>query len=237
MHEAAEKPQRALPAAQYGEAGGRQAPVKGVKTSKAQPVEAGQSHVYSPPLTTSRRDLIVDGTDEAFREIIYQTVLGLQHLFSCRDIFGRHLGLTGSQFAVIMGVAYLQKGDGVSIQDLANHVRLAQPHVTTEVGRLLAKGLLVKRSNPRDQRSVLVSLSARGRAAVESVVPLVRKVNDLLFTGIKKSDLAAVMRVMRQLTINYEQTVLRVRREAMKQVPQGEGAKGMRAPRKTSGRT
>ena len=76
---------------------------------------AAQSAAYSPPLTISRRDLIVGATDERFRNIIYQMVLGLQHLFSCREIFGRHLSLTGSQFAVLMGVAYRQKSDGVSI--------------------------------------------------------------------------------------------------------------------------
>ena len=144
---------------------------------------AAQSAAYSPPLTISRRDLIVDATDERFRNIIYQMVLGLQHLFSCREIFGRHLTLTGSQFAVLMGVAYRQKSDGVSIQDLAHHIRLAQPHVTTEVGRLLNKRLLVKKPNPRDQRSVLVSLSKRGQKAVDDVVPLVRSVNDFLFAG------------------------------------------------------
>jgi MarR family transcriptional regulator, organic hydroperoxide resistance regulator len=176
----------------------------------------GSSAPYSPPVTTSRPDLIVDGTDEGFREVIYQMVLGLQHLFSCREIFGRHLRLTGSQFAVLMGVAYTQKTDGVSIQDLADHVRLAQPHVTTEVGRLLGKGLLAKRANPGDQRSVLVSLSTRGRAVVEGVVPLVRQVNDLLFDGIKKKELMTVMRVMRQLTFNYEHAVAPIRAEALK---------------------
>ena len=189
-----------------------------------------RSVTFSPPLTTSRRDLIINGTDEGFRNIIYQMVLGLQHLFSCREIFGRHLCLTGSQFAVLMGVAYVQKTDGVSIQGLADHVRLAQPHVTTEVGRLLGKGLLVKRANPRDQRSVLVSLSARGNAAVESVVPLVRKVNDLLFAGIKKDELMTVMRVMEQLTYNSEQDVAKIRTQALKKSPgKGHGRRGVRA--------
>jgi MarR family transcriptional regulator, organic hydroperoxide resistance regulator len=173
---------------------------------------SAKSSVYEPPLTTSRRDLIIDGTDEGFRDIIYQMVLGLQHLFSCREIFGRHLNLTGSQFAVLMGVAYRQKTNGVSIQDLADHIRLAQPHVTTEVGRLLAKGLLVKKPNPRDQRSVLVSLSKRGHRAVDDVVPLVRNVNDLLFAGISKRQLLTVMRVMRTLTHNAEHSVAGTRR-------------------------
>ncbi|MGA9136310.1 MAG: hypothetical protein WB384_30190, partial [Candidatus Sulfotelmatobacter sp.] len=101
---------------------------------------------------------------------------------------------------------------------------------TTEVGRLLGKGLLVKRANPRDQRSVLVSLSARGNAAVESVVPLVRKVNDLLFAGIKKDELMTVMRVMEQLTYNSEQDVAKIRTQALKKSPgKGHGRRGVRA--------
>jgi len=193
-----------------------------ISAAKAPQSAAGaraKSGIYSPPLTTSRRDLIVNGTDEGFRDVIYQMVLGLQQLFSCREIFGRHLSLTGSQFAVLMGVAYRQKIDGVSIQDLANHIRLAQPHVTTEVGRLLHKGLLVKKPNPHDQRSVLVSLSGRGQKSVESVVPLVREVNDLLFAGIKRNELLTVMRVMRRLMNNSEFYVAKIRRQTLTQVP------------------
>jgi DNA-binding MarR family transcriptional regulator len=185
------------------------------------PKQTSVSAIYIPPLTTSRKEFISGGSDQGFREMIYLMVLGLDRLASLRGTFGSHLGLTGSQFVVLMGVAYRQGRNGVSIGDLADHVRLAQPHVTTEVGRLLRSGLLVKRANPCDHRSVLVSLSSGGKKAVEWIVPLVRKVNDLLFAGVRKNELLTVTRVMRQLAANADDALaqLRISRRKKKVTP------------------
>ena len=102
-------------------------------------------------------------------------------LTSYREAFGRHLSLTASQFLVLIGTAYRQGRDGVSIRALADHTQLAATHVTTEVGRLIDKGLLTKQANPHDRRGVLVRLTPKGEAAVREVNPLLRRVNDCLF--------------------------------------------------------
>src|SRR5215469_5838131 len=100
---------------------------------------------FRPPRTISRRDYLRNGGDDWFREVIYATVEALGRLLACRNAFGRALGLTASQFAVLMGVAFRQSAAGVSIRDLARHVALAPTHVTTEVGRLIRRGYLAKR--------------------------------------------------------------------------------------------
>ena len=73
------------------------------------------------------------------------------------------LSLTASQFIVLIGTAYRQGREGVSIRTLADHTQLAATHVTTEVGRLIGKGLLTKQASTRDRRSVLVRLTPQGR--------------------------------------------------------------------------
>lgn len=167
---------------------------------------------FEAPVTISRGEFLRQGSDRAFREAIYTTVLALESLLKCRDIFGRVLGLTGSQFAVLMGTAYRQGESGVSIRDLAEHVRLAAPHVTTEVGRLIHRGLLSKRQDEVDRRSVLVSLSPEGEEAVRSIAPVVRRVNDLLFEDISAAELAVVERLLRRLTVNADRVFAQVRR-------------------------
>lgn len=168
--------------------------------------------VFAPPLTISRDEFLREGDDRAFREAIYTTVLALESLLKCREIFGRVLGLTGSQFAVLMGAAYRQGENGVSIRDLAEHVRLAAPHVTTEVGRLIRKGLLSKRQDELDRRSVLVSLSRDGENAVRSLAPVVRRVNDILFEDISAAELAVVEKLLRRLMLNADRVFAQVRR-------------------------
>lgn len=167
---------------------------------------------FEPPVTISREEFLRNGGDRAFREAIYTAVLALESLLKCRDIFGRAMGLTGSQFAVLMGTAYRQGGTGVSIRDLAEYVRLAPPHVTTEVGRLIRKGLLDKRQDLVDRRSVLVSLSSAGEAAIHEIAPVVRRINDLLFENISEAELSAVAGVLRELTINADRVFAQVRR-------------------------
>src|SRR6185437_6115486 len=151
--------------------------------AKAQSQRLGKSHLRIPH-TITRQDYFRNGTDEWFREAIYTCVRGLRGLLACREVFARVLGITGSQFAVLMGIAYRQGQDDVSIGEVALHVALGPTHVTTEIGRLIAAGLVIKRPNPDDGRSVLVSLTPKGETAVLAVTPLVREVNDSLFQDV-----------------------------------------------------
>ena len=170
------------------------------------------ARAFAPPATVSHPAMLAAGNDVAFRETLYLMVLAFGRLISCREAFGRALGLTGSQFAVLFGTAYRQGGDGVSISRLAAHVQLASTHVTTEVGRLVRKGLLVKATNQRDRRGVLVKLSERGEAAVLRVAPFLRRVNDRLFAGVSRRDLAALDRFLRHFARNGEEALAEIRR-------------------------
>jgi DNA-binding MarR family transcriptional regulator len=169
---------------------------------------------FAPPLTVSHRDLLAGSEDVAFRRSLYLMVLAYSRLQTCREAFGRALGLTGSQFAVLIGTAYQQHDDGVSVRALADHIQLAATHVTTEVGRLVAKGLLTKSVNRHDRRGVLVRLSARGEAAVREVSPFVRRVNDLLFAGVSRRDFATVSAFLARFAANGEEALDELRRTA-----------------------
>jgi MarR family transcriptional regulator, organic hydroperoxide resistance regulator len=156
---------------------------------------------FSMPHTVSHAALLDSGSDEAFRRTVYLMVLAFGRLIACRDAFGRAMGddgpgLTGSQFAVLIGTAYCQGSTGVSIRALAEHVQLASTHVTTEVGRLIRKGLLSKRVNAQDRRGVLVKLTHRGEATLLALAPFLRDVNDLLFQDVRRADFAVLSRFL-----------------------------------------
>src|SRR5262249_24183548 len=130
-------------------------------------------HTFVPPATiTLPAMLSADGSDLAFRETLYQMIFALDRLTSYREASGREIGLTASQSLVLIGTAYRQGREGVSIRALADHTQLAATHITTEVGRLIDKGLLIKSANPHDRRGVLVRLTPKGEAAVGAVNPL-----------------------------------------------------------------
>lgn len=185
-------------------------------TSRTKPAPdkaaARRKNGFAPPATVSHAALLAEGTDVAFREALYLMVLGFGRLIACREAFGRALGLTASQFAVLIGAAYRQNEDGVSIRGLADHIQLAPTHVTTEVGRLIRKGLLAKTPNPRDRRGVLVTLTPKGEAAVREVAPFLRGINDLLFQDISRQDFDAVSRFLSTFALNSERALGEIKR-------------------------
>jgi MarR family transcriptional regulator, organic hydroperoxide resistance regulator len=191
-----------------------------MKRPRSRPASRGRAKTHRPargsefvpPLTVSHPAMLASGGDVAFRETVYAMVLAFGRLIACREAFGRALALTGSQFAVLVGTAYRQGRDGVSIRALADHVQLAPTHVTTEVGRLVRKSLLAKRVNRRDRRGVLVTLSPAGETAVRKISPFLRQINDLLFQDIDRKELAAITGFLRVFLRNGEQALAEIRR-------------------------
>lgn len=164
------------------------------------------------PKTISRGDILREGSDEHFRETIYMMVQSTGRLLTCREAFARTLSLTPSQFAVLMGVAYRQEETGVTIRVLADHISLAATHVTTEVGRLVRKGLLEKKTNASDRRSVLIMLTDLGHGEIDRIEPFVRSVNDLLFQNIPAHHLEIARDVAHTIVVNSELAMVEIKR-------------------------
>ena len=122
---------------------------------------------------------------------------------------------------MLIGTAYRQESDGVTIRALAEHTQLAATHVTTEVGRLIEKGLLTKSANARDRRSVLVRLSSKGEAAVHAINPLLRRVNDRLFQNVSREEFAVVSRFLSKFALNSEYALAEIRRSERERSTRG----------------
>ncbi|TGQ89064.1 MarR family transcriptional regulator [Mesorhizobium sp. M8A.F.Ca.ET.208.01.1.1] len=171
-----------------------------------------RSERFVPAATVSHPDLLRDGSDYEFRDTIHLMTLAIGRLLICRDAFGRRANLTGSQFAVLLGTAYCEGCDGVTIRKLSEHVHLAQTHVTTEVGRLVRIGLLKKKPSSNDRRSVQVSLSDSGRDAVARLTPFIRTANDLLFAGVTRSEIDSVRNFFAKVVSNSEGAIFFVKK-------------------------
>jgi len=170
------------------------------KTGEKTLLKPGREFVS--PVTVTLPPMLTEGSDVAFRETVYLMVLA----------FGRALSLTASQFIVLIGTAYRQGKEGVTIRALAEHTQLAATHVTTEVGRLTGKGLLTKEASTRDRRSVLVRLSPQGEAAIRAINPLLRRVNDQLFKNVSRSEFAVVSHFLAKFAHNSEDALIEIQR-------------------------
>jgi DNA-binding MarR family transcriptional regulator len=183
------------------------------KTASSTAVRANSPRrEFVPPVTTTLPAMLKSSGDVAFRETLYLMALAFSRLYTCREAFARALGLTASQFIVLIGTAYRQGSEGVTIRALADHTQLAPTHVTTEVGRLISRGLLIKQANTRDRRSVLVRLTRKGEDAIRAVNPLLRRVNDLLFKDVSRDEFAVISRFLEKFSLNSEYALAEIRR-------------------------
>ena len=155
---------------------------------------------YHPPLSVSRRALLVRGSDAEFRRLIYRLVAIEERLRHARAYLGRRIGLSGPQYMLLITVAYLQGADGIAVRSLARDLRVTSAFITSESRRLIERGLLARRTNPHDSRSTLLSLTAAGRRRIRGVVPEIRKVNDMFFGHLGKASFRHAKRFLDELS-------------------------------------
>jgi DNA-binding MarR family transcriptional regulator len=82
------------------------------------------------------------------------------------------LDLPLPQFIVLNHFSYRPgtEDGGHTIMALARALQQPQPGITKTVQKLVDKGLLAERANPRDGRSKLLQMTSRGRAAHQAAI-------------------------------------------------------------------
>jgi DNA-binding MarR family transcriptional regulator len=79
------------------------------------------------------------------------------------------LGLTYPQYLVL---STLWEQNGLPVSSIADRLSLESSTITPLVKRLEAAGLLTRERNPKDERQVIVSLTAKGRSLNEETACL-----------------------------------------------------------------
>lgn len=69
-------------------------------------------------------------------------------------------------------------GDGIRVTELAERLGVTQQAASKQVADLAARGLVERDADPADRRASRVTLSARGRAAVDAARVARRAMND-----------------------------------------------------------
>jgi DNA-binding MarR family transcriptional regulator len=144
------------------------------------------------PLSISRPELLVGGSDREFRRLIHRMLIGWTRLDAIREAIAARIGISGTQYTMLMSVLHLQGDDGVSIGALADYLEVTGPHVTGVIGKLAGLGLVRKAVNPKDRRGVLVRLTPLGRRRLVKSFDFICNVNDRLFAGVSRDVYKAV---------------------------------------------
>jgi DNA-binding MarR family transcriptional regulator len=151
-----------------------------------------QAAAEALPLSVTRPEILIDGSDREFRRLIHRMLIGQARLDVVRECIAGRIGVSGTQYTMLMSVLHLQGAAGVSITALADYLEVTGPHVTGIVGKLVAGGFVRKAVNPKDRRGVLVKLTPAGRKKLLQAFAFISAVNDRLFEGVGREEYRAV---------------------------------------------
>jgi MarR family 2-MHQ and catechol resistance regulon transcriptional repressor len=113
-------------------------------------------------------------------------------LLKLSDRFFSQFGLTDAQFNILM-ILNDYGGEGMSQQDLSEHLIVTKSNMVGLVDRLEKTGHVRRKSHPTDRRSYQVMLTAKGREVVEKI---------------KKSYFREVDRMMSVLTDSQKRSLI-----------------------------
>jgi DNA-binding MarR family transcriptional regulator len=181
--------------------------VRASETTKEEPL--------APPLTTTRAALLVDGSDRIFRELLRDLMTMGSQLQELRAGLARHLGVSEPEYRVFLAIAQLQGEKGVSVSDVARHLGVSGAFVTMIVQRLARMGQVRKRPSATDRRGVLLTLTARGRAAMTGFSRRPQMVNDELFGDIDATEFRLLADIVRRVVAGGERAILLGRLDEM----------------------
>lgn len=167
---------------------------QGGKVSKAQ---AGSPQ--RAPLTISRPELLVDGSDRDFRRLVHNFfAFGSRHE-AMRAGHGARIGLTGIEYTFLISVRHLEDDGDVSVRLLADHLHLSGPFSTTMTGKLIRKGLIAKDVDPADRRRVRLKVTQKGHELLAKLAPVQRQVNDVQFGCLSAADFKYLGQLLEKL--------------------------------------
>ena len=105
------------------------------------------------------------------------------------------LGLTYPQYLVL---STLWEQDGLTVSAIADRLALESSMITPLLKRLEAAGLVIRTRNPRDERQVIVTLTAKGKSLNEKTACLTDTLLERSgMTPAKLSDLNAKIQALR----------------------------------------
>ena len=136
--------------------------------------------------------------DAADGMALVTSIMRVQQLLLARvEALLRPRGLTFARFEVLRLLAFSRTGE-LPVGKVGERLQVHPASVTNAVQRLEEDGHVARRTNPRDGRSVLATITPRGRALVDDCTTLL---NEHVFADmpIDDADLGATRAVMDHL--------------------------------------
>ena len=82
-------------------------------------------------------------------------------------------GLSPARWRLLMTLRFQSTPEGASVSEIAGHLEIREPTVTSTVDRAVRDGLVERRKDPNDRRVTRVALTPEGHDMIERMFPKV----------------------------------------------------------------
>jgi DNA-binding MarR family transcriptional regulator len=182
-----------IQARQRGTAG-----IPGGKTQQRSAPPVDRDSVF-PPLSISLESFIKEGSDREFRRLIYSLFSLSMLMERNRDYFSAYIGVASPQ-AMMMGV--IAETAEATVSGVAERLAVSSQFVTMEMNKLIAKGIVEKRPNEADRRSMFLNLTQKGRALIIELGPVRQWINDITFRSLTEERSKTLQEILDMLVMD-----------------------------------
>lgn len=166
-----------------------------------------KSKLPAPPLTTSCSALLVDGSDQAFRQLVHTLLAFVARHDTVLEGHAAAVGLSSVEYTVLTSLKLLEVEAQVSVRELAAHLHLSGAFVTTVSNKLQEMGLIDKLTDPEDRRRLRLVVTEQGEALLGRLASIQRQVNDVQFDCLDADDFSRLLVSVEKLVASSDKAI------------------------------
>ncbi len=121
-----------------------------------------------------------------------------------RELFGWYVGVSGPQYQMI---SEIERSTSITVSELAQRLDVSGSFVAVEAKKLISLGIIEKRPNTFDRRSVILELSSKGRNALALLDPLREELNQSMCRSLDSHQYAALQHMVDRLVADASEAL------------------------------
>ena len=158
-------------------------------------------------LTTSRPELLVDGSDLQFRQLVHSLFGFLVRHQTLREGHAAVIGLPGIEYTTLIAIRHLAAQGDVHVKTVADHLHLSGAFVTTVTNKLESKGLIEKAAHQGDRRRLSLTVTSHGAELLERLAPTQMQINDVQFGCLTAREFQQLLDVVQRLVESSDRAI------------------------------
>jgi DNA-binding MarR family transcriptional regulator len=168
--------------------------------------DAAKSKGALPP-TVTRPELLNDGTDRDFRQLVHNIFAFMARHEAIRDGHARQIGLAGIEYTTLISIGHLALDGDVNVKTVADHLHMSGAFITTVTSKLQALGLVEKIQDSVDRRRISLVTTEKGKSLLRKLAPYQREINDVEFGSLSKDDFQFLSKVLENLIVSGDEAM------------------------------